>query len=85
MKTLQAENHILIIESDLKDELYGIRFDGCIHIEHWSNGSKHDNIIDNDDRDYLHICDLHGFIETLQQIESEAKKHFGDKWPKECK
>ena len=77
---IEAMPHNLTIVNDCKDERYSIRWDGCVHIEHWSNGDKYTNI-DSPNRDYLHICDLHEFIEELQELEKKAKEHFGEEWP----
>lgn len=66
----------ITLNNENADEVYAARFDGCVHIEHYFNGSS-----SIEDRDYLHICDLHGFIETLQEVERKAKEHFGKDWP----
>jgi hypothetical protein len=59
------------------------KWDGCIHFNSYSNISLHEDperkshqCCDN----YIHICDVDVFIERLQQLKLQAKKHFGDDW-----
>lgn len=55
---------------------FGVRFDGCVHV--------HTPVMVADgeeERDYIHICDLAGFISDLQELHAKAKAHFGEKWP----
>lgn len=65
---LQLHNKLWMWEFD-------IRAEGCVHITSYSNGTK-----DEENRSYIHICELDDFIKTLQDIQLKAKEHFGE-WP----
>lgn len=60
------------------------KWDGCIHLN--KAGNVHFDTegkipVEQDDSEYMHICDLDDFIERLQSLRDEAKKHFGAAWP----
>lgn len=78
-KLPESNEGTLIVVSEDKTERYSLRFDGCVHIERWFNGGTCDN--KQGDRDYLHVCDLADFIETLQELKRQAESHFGGSWP----
>ena len=48
-----------------------IKFDGCA------------NLYDNSDPehpDYIHICHWKKFVEFAQEVEKQAKEHYGKDW-----
>lgn len=61
------EGTLVVISS--AERHYGFRFDGCLHIT---------DIDEPDSQDYLHICDVIGFIEDLQELVKMHKEHFGE-------
>lgn len=58
------------------------RWDGCVHIERFSNGDTPDKHSE-ENRDYLHVCDIDDFIARLVEAKEIARKKFGEQWP-EC-
>ena len=66
----------LCLENKQELCIYNTSFDGCVHIERYTNGT-----ISEDNRDYIHICDLDKFIQELQEVKDKALKHFGSNWP----
>lgn len=80
----KAHEGILFAETNNKQIGYMVKWDGCVHIETFSNGFTTDSPDSNEkhqNRDYLHICDLDLFIKQLTEIRDMAKKHFGEEWP----
>ena len=47
-----------------------VKSDGCIHF----------NFGFDDERTYIHICELDQLIETFVLLRELGKKHFGEKW-----
>jgi hypothetical protein len=56
----------------------GVKFDGCVHLRKYYNRPRHLQT-DEDDQDYIHICDIDDMIETLQKIKKAATEHF-EEW-----
>lgn len=80
-KLPESHEACLQLSNDSKDFRFAIRFDGCVHIERYMNGQTFESKNPGSDRDYLHICDLREFIETLEEVERQAINHFGKEWP----
>lgn len=62
------------------------KFDGCIHLNHsnevcWEDGEE-EKILQDDQTQYLHICDVDQMIDFLTKLREQAKSHFGQNWPK---
>lgn len=57
-----------------------VKSDGCIHYNQCSNLPFGDVDQEENDIEYLHICDLDNFIERMIKLRDKAKEHFGDKW-----
>lgn len=60
-----------------------VKWDGCIHLnryynEPWGGTSATEKEINTD---YIHICDLDGFIKIMEELRDKAKGHFGE-WPR---
>lgn len=51
-----------------------VRGDGCVNLRRYYGA-------DDEDNDYIHICDLDAMIEKLQAVKAAALEHFGDDWP----
>lgn len=51
-----------------------VRNDGCVHLRRYYS-------VDDEDSDYIHICDLDAMIEKLQAVKAAALEHFGEDWP----
>jgi hypothetical protein len=58
----------------------GVRFDGCVHLRHYSNRPRTDPERRLEDEDYIHICDLDDAIARLVALREAAQSHFGQ-WP----
>lgn len=58
----------------------GVKFDGCIHLHRYFNGSWI-GADESDDVCYMHICDVDKMIDALTKIRAMAKEHFGEEWP----
>lgn len=58
-----------------------VRRDGCIHYNRYFDRPLHMRDEDDDDPDYLHICDIDDEIARLRELKAEAIKHFGPDWP----
>ena len=54
-----------------------VKFDGCIHYR-----KSYNNPLPNDEeeQDYLHICDIDEMIKLLTSLKAAAIKHFGVDW-----
>ena len=52
-----------------------VKWDGCIHYTRHYNTPGGDG-----ESDYLHICDLDGFIKSLEELKEIATAHFGEDW-----
>lgn len=65
-----------------------VKNDGCIHfnkagnvpyaLEYGYSDQKRDYYACDD---YIHICELDDFIESLINLRNEARRHFGKEWP----
>jgi len=74
--TLTTADHWLglaVVEDAIVTITADVRSDGCIHY-------RENNHLEPDQGQYLHICDLRGYIGMLQEIVEEAEKHFGKNW-----
>ena len=78
-KLKTTDKHEAIIRCDAVDEVcnstdyrFSIKWDGCVDVQRLFTGE--------DDSDYIHICELRRFIETLEGVEKLAKEHFKE-WP----
>lgn len=64
-----------------------VRWDGCIGFYRLYNnplpeGAEAEQARwEEDDHDYLHICDLDDEIARLQALREAARQHFGPGWP----
>lgn len=56
-----------------------VKFDGCIHLRKAYNTPFPK---DDDDQDYIHICDIDEQIKLLTLLKEAAIKHFGEGWDK---
>lgn len=65
-------------------EVYGARFDGCVHVSRYYNGDTKDSGRHAPDADYLHVCDTDDHIEAVFRVIQEAAKreNFAEYWPK---
>ncbi len=70
------DEHNLTLVNEDKNLLIRADWQGCVHIENWSNGETIDSTY-LDERDYIHICDLDTFIQQLQEVSEKRKNH----WP----
>ena len=59
-----------------------IKFDGCIHYHRYYNSPMDTPDRDEEDVDYIHICDIDGEIERLRSLKLMALGFFGSKWPR---
>ena len=57
-----------------------VKWDGCIHYYRYFNNPLDDENRDDEDTDYIHICDIDDEIERLTQLRDIAKEHFGNDW-----
>jgi hypothetical protein len=79
-KVWEGSNNINLINED-KTIRFNLKWDGCIDLWRSYNGYTVDDI--NEDKDYIHICDIDEFIEQLQQIKEFGINHFkNDYWTK---
>ena len=76
--TDETTEHILLLEDPEKWYDANVRFDGCINFRRFYNQPKGE--AEEDDSDYIHICEIDGFIARLQELKELAKKHFGRDW-----
>lgn len=53
---------------------FDVRQDGCVHV------ARHDSMIKDDGREYLHLCKLKEFIVLLVEVRTMAKEYFGSDW-----
>lgn len=68
-----------------RTEVYGTRFDGCIHISNYSNGYTCDNPeTPPGEIDYLHVCDADEHILNVFAVIQEARSrpNFEQYWVK---
>lgn len=57
----------------------GVKFDGCVHLRKAYNLPFPKN---DDDQDYIHICDIDEMIKILTLLKEAAIKRFGEEWNK---
>ncbi len=51
-----------------------VKWDGCVHLnKYWNGATKEDD--DEDNTDYIHICDIDDMIERLQEIKAIAAEY----------
>ena len=67
--------YIINVINDSNDIYIKIKWDGCININKFSNGKTPITATD-DDRDYIHICEVKSFIKDLQNVVAIAKDNF---------
>lgn len=78
----KSEGSIDLIYQSYKNGEYWIhadvRFDGCVHLRKAYNSPfpKED-----EDQDYIHICDIDEYVKQLLLLKEAALKHFGNIWP----
>ena len=53
-----------------------VRFDGCIHFRKAYNTP----FPDDEDQDYIHICDIDEMIKQLTLLKEKGIEHFGQGW-----
>ncbi len=82
MNVIQRSDAVVVLSDEMKQRRITARFDGCIHIEEYSNGTTWEMPTAEQDRDYMHICDVEKFILQLQLTVVAAKEQFGKHWPK---
>lgn len=79
----KGEGWIDLIYQSYKDGSHwvnaGVKFDGCVHFRKAYNSPfpKED-----EDQDYIHICDIDEMIKQLTLLKEAASKHFGEDWGK---
>jgi hypothetical protein len=61
------------------------KWDGCVHLYRYYNGQSFDHDCPGD-ADYMHICDLDMFIQSLIDLKRTATQFYADKggaeyWP----
>ena len=72
----ETQEHWLVLKSVDSDEYRAVvKWDGCIHYESFSGGEVTD-----DNREYIHYCNLNDEISRLMDLRRQARKHFGKDW-----
>lgn len=56
-----------------------VKFDGCIHLRRAYNAPFPK---DDEDQDYIHICNIDEYIKQLVSLKEKAIEHFGEDWNK---
>ena len=69
----RSNEHTKVFVTGSLDWLVEVKWDGCVHIFRYLNGSTA-NTFDESDVDYLHVCDLDEFAESLMELAQETKK-----------
>lgn len=59
-----------------------VRKNGCVELHRYFNEPKEHNSQDDNDVDFLHICDIDDMISKLQEIKRRSIERFGDNWNK---
>ena len=62
-----------------------VKFDGCIHLNtsnivEWDDEDEESVFNDENNSDYVHICDIDRMINFLTELREQAKLHFGSNW-----
>jgi hypothetical protein len=81
MKDNGSDHYNLILVNDAKNLQIRCDWQGCAHIENYCNGDTVDTESD-ENRDYIHVCELEDFIAQLQEALAGAKEKFGQNWNK---
>ncbi|SRR5579872_4302459 len=83
-KGVKSESYIDLIFNHYADGQHwlhaGLRFDGCVHFTRAYNSPFPKE--NDDDQDYIHICDIDEMIKQLTLLKQAALKHFGEDWPR---
>ena len=79
-ETLYSGNalNVTVVDEDCRDIEITLKWDGCIDINTYSNGSNPEEVLNNNDVDYIHICDVQRFIKQLQEVVEIAKEKFSE-------
>ena len=85
IKEAHKTNDGTIVSVELRDKNYNsialsFKWDGCINLFKYYNGYTPDDHSkeSQENSDYMHICDLKGFIEQLQEVIIIAKDILGE-------
>jgi len=63
------------VRNEYNDLKIHIKWDGCIDISKYWNGTSPENN-DEDNTDYIHVCEVKEFIKELQSVVNIAEKNF---------
>lgn len=81
-KGFKNECGIVLMYQSYKDDTHWlnayIRNDGCIHFRKAYNSPFPK---DDEDQDYIHICDIDEYVKILLALKEKAIEHFGNDWP----
>ena len=75
VEVIEQNKYYLKCCNEYRDFDVTARFDGCCDIFRYDNGYVcGDENIPEDEQDYIHICDLRGFIKFLTEIADKAEQ-----------
>lgn len=77
----QTDEYVLHLRDPENWYEAGVKWDGCVNFYQGMNERLPEQIVNLDDMQYIHICDLEVHIKRLQEIHKKALEHFGQDWP----
>jgi hypothetical protein len=81
LKKEQASNEYVLLLTESSGKLhFRVNHSGCVEAIAYMNDSRHGSIKDQNDVDFIHICDLGEFCDALKLVREMADMHF-DGWP----
>jgi hypothetical protein len=72
----KSSEYWLELNSEYKDYHVIAKWDGCVHFYRAYNGTDASDSQNQEEKDYIHICDIDEFIKMLQEVKEKAQKWY---------